>query len=158
MDIYKLYFESPIGIIKIETNDTSLLSVSIVAYKKKSSKIIPNIIRESYKQIQEYFEGERMDFSLRINLDGTEFQKKVWNELLNIPCGDIDTYKGIAERIGNVKASRAVGNANNKNKLLIVIPCHRVIGSDGRLNGYRAGIKNKKWLLEHENKMKNSLP
>lgn len=157
MDIYKLYFESPIGIIKIETNDTSLLSVSIVAYKKKSSKIIPNIIRESYKQIQEYFEGERMDFSLRINLDGTEFQKKVWNELLNIPCGDIDTYKGVAERVGNIKASRAVGNANNKNKLLIVIPCHRVIGSDGRLNGYRAGIKNKKWLLEHENKMKNNL-
>lgn len=147
---YKLYFKSPIGIIEIKTDENSLLSVSIVEKKQLSSKIVPFIIRESYKQLNEYFEGRRMEFDLRIDLDGTDFQKNVWNELINIPFGHINTYKGIAKNVGNVKAARAVGNANNKNKLLIVVPCHRVISSNGNLNGYRGGIENKKWLLNHE--------
>lgn len=150
MELYTLYFDSPIGIIEIQTDEDSLIAVSIVGKKKRSTKVIPLIIRESYKQLQEYFEGKRSDFNLRIYLEGTEFQKKVWSELLKIPCGQIDTYKGIAEKIGNVKASRAVGNANNKNKILIVVPCHRVISSSGQLTGYRAGIENKEWLLNHE--------
>ena len=150
MKFYTLYFDSPMGIIEIKTDDDSLVEVSIVEEKKRSSKVIPLIIRESYKQLQEYFEGKRVDFNLRIYIEGTEFQKKVWNELLKIPCGEIDTYKGIAEKIGNVKASRAVGNANNKNKILIVVPCHRVISSSGQLTGYRAGVENKEWLLNHE--------
>ena len=150
MKFYTLYFDSPMGIIEIKTDDGSLVEVSIVEEKKRSSKVIPLIIRESYKQLQEYFEGKRVDFNLRIYIEGTEFQKKVWNELLKIPCGEIDTYKGIAEKIGNVKASRAVGNANNKNKILIVVPCHRVISSSGQLTGYRAGVENKEWLLNHE--------
>ncbi len=157
MKLYKLYFNSPIGIIEIETNDNSLLSVSIVEKKQKSSKIIPFIIRDSYKQLNEYFEGKRTEFDLRIDLEGTDFQIKVWNELISIPFGGIDTYKGIAEKIGNIKASRAVGNANNKNKLLIVIPCHRVIGSDGKLNGYRGGVENKRWLLNHEKSNKKMI-
>lgn len=157
MKLYKLYFKSPIGIIEIETNETSLLSVSIVEEKKKSSKVIPSIIRDSYRQLNEYFEGKRTEFDLRIDLEGTDFQKRVWNELINIPFGEIDTYKGIAEKIGNPKASRAIGNANNKNKLLIVIPCHRVIGSNGQLNGYRGGVENKEWLLNHEKLFKNDL-
>lgn len=150
MKLYRFYFKSPLGIIEIRSNQDSLLSVSIVGKKLKANKVIPFIITESYKQLNEYFEGKRTEFDLRIYLEGTDFQKKVWNELINIPFGEINTYKGIAEKIGNVKASRAVGNANNKNKLLIIIPCHRVISSSGKLNGYRGGIENKRWLLEHE--------
>lgn len=150
MKLYILYFDSPIGIIEIQTNEDSLVSVSIVEKKKRSSKLIPFIIRESYEQLQEYFEGTRTEFNLRIYLEGTEFQKKVWNELLRIPCGEIESYKGVAEKIGNIKASRAIGNANNKNKILIIVPCHRVISSSGQLNGYKGGIENKQWLLNHE--------
>lgn len=150
MTFYKLYFKSPIGVIEIKTDETSLLSVAIVEKKQLSSKVVPFVVIESYKQLNEYFEGKRRKFDLRIDLEGTEFQKNVWKELMNIPFGQIDTYKGIAEKIGNAKASRAIGNANNKNKLLIVVPCHRVISSNGNLNGYRGGIENKKWLLNHE--------
>ena len=150
MNLYTLCFDSPIGVLEIQTNDNSLLSVSIINHKKKASEIIPLIARETYKQFKEYFKGTRTEFDLRIHLEGTEFQKKVWNELLNIPYGQIDTYKCIAEKIGNIKASRAVGNANNKNKLLIIVPCHRVIASSGKLNGYREGIDKKEWLLNHE--------
>lgn len=150
MDIYTIYYNSPIGILEIKTDDYSLLSVSIVDKKRKSSKVVPFIIRETYRQLNEYFEGTRTEFSLRIYLEGTEFQKSVWNQLLVIPYGQIDTYKGIAEKVGNIKASRAVGNANNKNKILIIVPCHRVIGSDGNLNGYREGTEKKEWLINHE--------
>ena len=150
MNLYTLYFDSPIGVLEIKTDDDSLLSVFIVDKKKRSSRIIPSIIREAYKQLNEYFEGKRTQFNLRILLEGTDFQKKVWNQLLNIPYGQIETYKGIAEKVGNMKASRAVGNANNKNKLLIIVPCHRVIGSDGNLNGYREGVEKKEWLINHE--------
>ena len=150
MSLYTLYFDSPIGVLEIKTDDYSLLSVLIVGKKEKSSRVVPLIIRETYKQLNEYFEGNRTGFNLRILLEGTDFQKKVWNQLLNIPYGEINTYKGIAEKVGNIKASRAVGNANNKNKLLIIIPCHRVIGSDGKLNGYREGTDKKEWLINHE--------
>lgn len=150
MNLYTLYFNSPIGILEIQTNNNALLSVTIAKDRKKISKTIPLIMSETYRQLKEYFEGNRMDFNLRIHLEGTDFQKRVWNELLNIPYGEIETYKGVAEKIGNIKASRAVGNANNKNKLLIIVPCHRVIGSNGKLIGFREGTCNKEWLLNHE--------
>lgn len=150
MNLCTLYFKSPIGILEIQTNDNALLSVTIAKERKKVSGTIPFIMSETYRQLKEYFEGSRIDFNLRIHLEGTDFQKRVWNELLNIPYGEIETYKGIAEKVGNIKASRAVGNANNKNKLLIIVPCHRVIGSNGKLIGYREGTCNKEWLLSHE--------
>lgn len=157
MNLYTLCFDSPIGVLEIETNENSLLSVSIIDKKRKASKIIPLIARETYKQLNEYFKGTRTKFNLRILLEGTEFQKKVWNQLINIPYGQIETYRGIAENIGNIKASRAVGNANNKNKILIIVPCHRVIASSGKLNGYREGIEKKEWLLNHEKSIVKSI-
>ncbi len=98
-----------------------------------------------------------MEFDLDISLIGTEFQRKIWNELLKIPYGKSITYKELAIRIGNEKATRAVGNANGKNPLSIIIPCHRVIGSNGLLVGYGGGLERKKWLLEFENKISHQL-
>lgn len=155
--IYNIYYNSPIGLIEIVTDKKSLKSVLFVDHSttiKKSSEIKPMIIMETYKQMKEYFAGKRKSFDLRISLEGTEFQKNVWKELMSIPYGEIVSYKNIAERIGNPKASRAIGNANNKNKLLIVIPCHRVIGSNGSLNGYKAGLQIKEQLISHEKNMK----
>lgn len=152
-EIYNIYYKSPIGMIEITTDRNSLKSLMFVnelRMIKKASKIKPIIMIETYRQIKEYFEGKRKCFDLRISLEGTDFQKRVWNELMTIPYGEIVSYKNIAERIGNPKASRAVGNANNKNKLLIIIPCHRVIGSNGSLNGYNAGLQRKEHLIRHE--------
>lgn len=149
-ELYSIYYESPIGVIEIITDENSIISVLFVEKVKKSSQVKPIIMMHCYKQLKEYFDGDRKEFNLRISLEGTDFQKKVWKELMRIPYGDIVSYKDIAERIGNPKASRAIGNANNKNKLLIIVPCHRVIGSDGNLNGYKAGLQKKEHLINHE--------
>ena len=109
-----------------------------------------DILLEAEKQLEEYIEGKRKSFNLPLNPKGTEFMKKVWRELMKIPYGETRTYKQIAENIGNPKASRAVGMANNKNPLPIIIPCHRVIGSDGGLVGYALGLEIKETLLELE--------
>lgn len=108
-----------------------------------------------YKEFLEYFEGKRKVFDFPFKFRGTDFQKKVWEELLKIPYGKIKSYKDIAISIGNPKACRAIGNANNKNPLLIVVPCHRVIGSSGDLTGYAAGLELKKKLLNLEKKYNN---
>lgn len=107
-----------------------------------------------YVQLQEYFSGKRKKFDFDLEIKGTEFQKKVWYELLKIPYGEVITYKELAKRVGNDKASRAVGNANNKNKIGIVILCHRVIGSNHKLVGYAGGLDMKQFLIELE--IKNS--
>ncbi len=109
------------------------------------------------RQINEYLEGKRYTFDLPLQLEGTEFQKKVWNELLKIPYGETASYKAIAERICQPKAARAVGMANNKNKIAIIIPCHRVIGSTGALTGYAAGLDIKRTLLQLEARYSNFL-
>jgi methylated-DNA-[protein]-cysteine S-methyltransferase len=101
-------------------------------------------------ELNEYISGERKVFSVKLNLEGTEFQKKVWNELIKIPYGKLYTYKQIATLVGNENASRAVGTANNKNPIPIIIPCHRVIGSNGKLVGYAGGLKLKEQLINHE--------
>ena len=102
-------------------------------------------------QLQEYFEGKRKQFTIRLNPQGTNFQKKVWQKLLEIPFGTTISYQQLSNQLGDSKAIRAVANANSKNPLWIIIPCHRVIGSDGSLTGYAGGLWRKKWLLEHEN-------
>lgn len=151
--IYIMYLDSPIGMLEITTDNKSIRSILFVDEEnmKKPTKIKPMIMLKACRQLREYFYGIRKEFDLRIYLEGTEFQKKVWKRLINIPYGEIATYKEIAESLGNPKASRAVGNANNKNKILIIIPCHRVIGSDGSLNGFIGGVGKKEWLLNHEN-------
>ena len=110
----------------------------------------PLVLAECYNQLDEYFKGKRHEFTFPYQLEGTSFQKMVWNALNEIPYSKTWSYKEIALSIGNEKAVRAVGSANGKNKLSIVIPCHRVIGSNGTLTGYAGGLWRKEWLLHHE--------
>lgn len=149
--IYKTYYSSEIGIIEINCSEDSVISLKFVKEKGESTEI-NEILDKTYRQIDEYFSGKRKSFDLKLKLQGTEFQKKVWNELTKIPYGKTVTYKDIATRIGNEKAVRAVGNSNNKNKIPIIIPCHRVIGKNGKLVGYAGGLDKKQWLLNHEKK------
>jgi methylated-DNA-[protein]-cysteine S-methyltransferase len=118
------------------------------------STIIPKDLIETVTQLQDYFLGRRTEFTFKLNLQGTEFQKKVWQELLHIPYGKTCSYLDLSKKIGDVKAIRAVASANGKNPLWIVVPCHRVIGTNGSLTGYAGGLWRKKWLLEHENPIK----
>ena len=145
--IYK--YNSIIGDIFISADENFLLSVQFVNHnfiENKENKII----RQTIKQFDEYFNGRRKKFELPLNPKGTEFQKKVWQQLMKIPYGKIATYKDIATLIGNTNASRAVGNANNKNPIAIIIPCHRVIGSNNKLTGYAGGLDKKEKLLNLE--------
>ncbi len=141
-------YKSIIGDIYIEADDYWIYKVSFFPLKETK----PNtIIKKTINQLDEYFYGKRKIFDLPLNPIGTEFQKKVWNELIKIPYGETKTYKDIAVNIGRNNASRAVGNANNKNPIAIIIPCHRVIGSDKKLTGYRGGLDKKRLLLNIEN-------
>ena len=145
--IYK--YNSIIGDIFISADENFLLSVQFVNHnfiENQENKII----RQTIKQFDECFRGTRKKFELPLNPKGTEFQKKVWLQLMNIPYGKTATYKDIATLIGNTNASRAVGNANNKNPIAIIIPCHRVIGSNNKLTGYAGGLDKKEKLLNLE--------
>lgn len=144
------YYHSPVGIILIESDANNLHRVSFV--DKASKKVNPSSITEKCKlQLEEYFSGKRKEFDLPLKTEGTDFQKKVWNALSQIPYGKTQSYKQVAEKIGHAKAHRAVGNANNKNKFVIIIPCHRVVSSSGALAGYAYGEDVKKKLIELEN-------
>lgn len=150
---HKIYYKSPIGVLEIVSLVDCIIEINFISEdinKEEKRKEVPPILEEAYKQLDEYFKGERKEFDLKLSLQGTTFQKEVWKELMNIPYGQVATYKQVAVAIGNPKAVRAVGNANNKNKLPIVIPCHRVIGSNGKLVGYAGGLSVKQWLLNHE--------
>lgn len=149
--LYYGYYHSPIGVLEIVTSDGAILSVSFVEdFSKEPEENL--IMKEAIKQLDEYFKGNRKSFNLRFEIHGTDFQKKVWNTLLEIPYGKTISYMELAEKIGYKKAIRAVGNANGKNKINIFIPCHRVIGSNENLRGYSGGLSRKKWLLDHENR------
>lgn len=143
------FINSPLGIIKIQGDENGISIISVLSEGELSTKI-PNELQESVLQLQEYFEGKRQDFEFKLNPKGTNFQQKVWQELLNIPYGKTMSYLDLSKKLGDVKAIRAVASANGKNPLWIVVPCHRVIGTDGSLTGYAGGLWRKKWLLEHE--------
>lgn len=146
---YYAYYSSPIGYIEIMTSQDLLYSVDFIdQIKEETSK--PKILKETLKQLDEYFKGTRKQFDLNCQFEGTVFQNQVWKALMEIPYGQTMSYEDIAVKINHEKASRAVGNANNKNPIGIIVPCHRVIGSDKSLTGYAAGIDRKRWLLEHE--------
>ena len=145
------YYKTPIGTAKIEGNANGISAISVLDDTIETSKIIPADLQDCVIQLDEYFKGKRTNFNLKLNPNGTEFQQKVWNELTNVPFGKTRTYLEQSKKLGNVKATRAVASANGKNPIWIVIPCHRIIGSDGSLTGYAGGIWRKKWLLEHEN-------
>ena len=146
--------ETPLGIAEIIGNEDGITSVSILNSNEVVSNIIADELQDCVYQLQEYFQGERKTFSLKLNPKGTDFQKKVWEELLTIPFGKTMSYLSLSKQIGDIKAIRAVANANGKNPLWIIVPCHRVIGSDGSLTGYAGGLSRKQWLLEHESPYK----
>lgn len=148
------YISTPLGIAKIEGDEDGLRSISVLDGTVETTKIIPETLEDAAYQLQEYFEGKRKVFDLELDPQGTDFQKKVWDALLQIPFGKTTSYLELSKRLGDVKAIRAVASANGKNPLWIVVPCHRVIGSDGSLVGYAGGLHRKKWLLEHENPAK----
>jgi methylated-DNA-[protein]-cysteine S-methyltransferase len=147
------YIKTPLGIAKIE-GDTYGIAVISVIDEGETSTEIPNVLTEAVTQLNDYFDGKRNDFTFRLNPHGTEFQQKVWKGLLEIPFGKTMSYLELSKKLGDVKAIRAVASANGKNPLWIVVPCHRVIGTDGSMTGYAGGLWRKKWLLEHENPLK----
>jgi|MGYP000302101968 methylated-DNA-[protein]-cysteine S-methyltransferase len=144
------YIKTPLGIATIIGDENGVSEIS-VSQEGEVSIIIPAVLQEAVLQLQDYFEKKRTSFDFKINPKGTDFQIKVWNALLEIPYGKTRTYLEQSKFLGDIKAIRAVASANGKNPLWIVIPCHRVIGTDGSLTGYAGGLWRKKWLLEHEN-------
>lgn len=141
---------SPLGFTKIIGDTNGISSITILNSDENTTDIIPEPLEDCVHQLNEYFEGERAQFDLQLNPQGTDFQKKVWQQLQTIPFGKTASYLEVSQQLGDVKAIRAVANANGKNPLWIIVPCHRVIGSDGSLTGYAGGLHRKQWLLEHE--------
>ena len=162
MNVYYTEYQSMLGIIYIAATENGICSISLPGSKKEEfigwlKKHYDNIIEEESNllvqgiaELDEYFKGVRKEFSIPLDLQGTDFQKKVWEALCKVPCGSTATYGEIACMIGNPKASRAVGGANNKNPVPIIVPCHRIIGSNGKLVGYAGGVDMKQRLLEIE--------
>lgn len=148
----KAMLQTPLGKLIVEGNALGLTSLYFVSDETNLiTKTIPNTLKEAIIQLKEYFNGTRKDFTLTLHPKGTDFQQKVWQKLLEIPYGTTISYQQLSQNIGDPKAIRAVANANSKNPLWIIIPCHRVIGADGSLTGYAGELWRKKWLLEHEN-------
>ena len=144
------YYKTPIGTAKIVGDANGIQAISVIDDAIETSEKTPLCLQDCVTQLQEYFAGTRTEFNLKLNPQGTAFQQKVWSELLNISFNKSSTYLKQTKKIGDPKAIRAVASANGKNPIWIIIPCHRVIGSDGSLTGYAGGIWRKKWLLEHE--------
>ncbi len=147
----QVYIKTPLGTALIEGDKDGISRISILDETVVESDQIPEILHDAVNQLNEYFSGKRKNFDFKLNPHGTDFQKKVWQALLEIPFGTTTSYQALSVKLGDVKAIRAVASANGKNPLWIVVPCHRVIGSDGSLTGYAGGLWRKKWLLEHEN-------
>jgi len=150
--LLKAFYNSPIGLIEITGTGDSITSLYFVE-EGFNPQFKPNPYLENCAvQLDEYFKGKRKDFDLNLVPEGSDFQKKVWDELQNIRYGETKSYLQMSKLLGDVLAIRAVANANGQNKISIIIPCHRVIGSNGSLTGYAGGIWRKKWLLQHEQK------
>jgi methylated-DNA-[protein]-cysteine S-methyltransferase len=146
----KTFYKSPIGIIQIESSEKGISGLYFSDNIEDEEDERVGMTSHFILQLEEYFTNKREQFDLQLDLKGTEFQKRVWNELLKIPFGKTISYKELSLRLGNLKAIRAVAAANGANPVSIIVPCHRVIGSDGSLTGYAGGLWRKRWLLEHE--------
>jgi methylated-DNA-[protein]-cysteine S-methyltransferase len=155
---YITYIDSPAGELEIIGTDEAINAVNFVkSTRQTASESLPAIFEECIAQLNEYFEGKRRIFDFRIEQEGTDFQKRVWSELLKIPFGKTISYLELARRLGDEKVIRAAGSANGKNQLGIIVPCHRVIGADGKLVGYAGGLDKKRWLLDHEDRLANGV-
>ncbi|HEX3948475.1 MAG TPA: methylated-DNA--[protein]-cysteine S-methyltransferase [Steroidobacteraceae bacterium] len=155
------YVDSPIGRLMLTTDGTALTGLYMNLYRNKPTKLPdlhgdwlqnPTIdpLPAAARQLKEYFAGTRREFNLPLRIQGTEFQQRVWHELTKIPFGETRSYGQLAKRLNNPNGSRAVGLANGRNPIAIIVPCHRVIGADGSLTGFGGGIDRKEWLLTHE--------
>lgn len=143
------YYTSPVGELLIESSDDKIVTVNFFK-DVKTEEVHTAIIEQCITELEEYFFKGRKFFTIELKPEGTEFQKKVWSELLTIPYGKTISYEALAIRIGNIKSIRAVGLANGQNPIAIIVPCHRVIGKGGALVGYGGGLEYKEWLLLHE--------
>ena len=154
LGLSRAVINSPLGFVEITTTDKAVRKVHVGGQGSGTTPQagVPPILGECCRQLEEYFSGKRRRFDLALDLQGTEFEQKVWRQLLRIPYGQTASYQETAEAIGRPKAVRAVGAANGKNPVAIIVPCHRVIGRDGRLVGYGGGLWRKKWLLDHESR------
>lgn len=150
MNTYETYYKSPLGPIKIVGNQDCIVSLDFIEEEQSGDADLPFCLKAGVKQIDEYFKGNRREFLLNLDPGGTKFQRLVWRQLEKIPFGQVVTYREIAGAIGNPNACRAVGNANGKNPIAIIIPCHRVIGTNGSLTGYGGGLWRKEWLINYE--------
>lgn len=151
--LYIGHYNSPIGLMKIKADEKHIIALDFTDSKETTCENL--VINQCINELEEYFRGIRRDFHVPIRFtSGTDFQQKVWRTLTTISYGETLSYKEVASIIGNEKAVRAVGGANNKNSIAIIVPCHRVIGSKGNLIGYAGGLWRKEWLLKHE---KNNL-
>lgn len=149
-DLCVKYMESPIGIIEIAGTADAITDLNFVDKRQKADSPSNDVLEEAAEQLREYFNAVRKEFTVPLQLEGTEFQKKVWRALLTVGYGKKVSYRYLAEAVGNQRAVRAVGAANGKNPISIIVPCHRIVGSDGSLTGYGGGIWRKEWLLRHE--------
>lgn len=149
-EIFKTYYNSEIGILEITASAKGIISLGFSESLPEERSVENEHTKKCVKQLDEYFTGKRKRFTLNLDLYGTDFQKKVWMELLAIPYGETRSYIDVAIKLGDEKSVRAVGMANNRNPIALIVPCHRVIGADGKLVGYAGGLWRKDWLLKHE--------
>jgi methylated-DNA-[protein]-cysteine S-methyltransferase len=152
MELFSSSYSSPLGRIKLQCSGTHLVSASFIDTEENWIEDHHSILEQTTLQMKAYFEGNLRSFNIPMSQNGTEFQNKVWELLYGIPYGKTISYNDLAKQYGDVKAIRAVASANGRNKIAIIIPCHRVIGSDRSLTGYAGGLWRKKWLLDHEAK------
>lgn len=151
------YYQSPIGTLEIEDNNNCISAIRILSQMPSNTNndTSSTLLNEAIRQLDEYFKGERTVFDLPLDQEGTVFQKKAWDYLLDIPYGETRSYQDEAQAIGSPNGYRATGSANGKNNIPIIIPCHRVINNNGKLGGYAYGLETKQWLLEMEKAYKN---
>ena len=154
-----LYYQSPLGPLRIAGTDQYISEISFIEQESNvahSANSYP-VLHKCVEELIEYFNGERFSFEIPVKQEGTEFQRKVWAKLLDIPYGKTISYMTLAKRLGDPNCIRAAASSNGKNHVAIIVPCHRVIGSNQSLVGYAGGLWRKKWLLDHENKYANGL-
>ncbi|MGB5617795.1 MAG: methylated-DNA--[protein]-cysteine S-methyltransferase [Desulfobacterales bacterium] len=147
--IYFDYYDSPIGLIEIAGTSTAVIALNFVAERCREVAS-HSLVAGAVRQLNEYFDGKRRIFNIEMALEGTEFQQQVWQQLQTVPYGCVASYQDIARGVGRPAAVRAVGAANGRNPIAIMVPCHRIIGKNGHLVGYGSGLWRKEWLLKHE--------
>jgi len=155
---FSTYLNTPLGLMEISGTNTFVTSVLFVMDEDEIAEDVPSVLLECKKQLEEYFTGKRKKFDVKIKPEGTIFQKKVWSELKKIAYGTTTSYGAIAKKLRNPDSVRAVGLANGKNPIAVILPCHRVIAEDGKLTGYAGGLWRKQWLLEHEGNISGKNP